>query len=272
MIRDPVAVLLRIYLALTLLFVFAPVLSLTLMSFQADKIQSFPIHNFSAKWYGEAWSNRNFREGFFTSLKVAALAAPIATTLGFVSAHVLVRYRPRRAMLYIALVSVPALVPLLLSGMALLMYYQQIHLYGSVWAIVAAHVCYCSPFALGLIRNSYESLNIEVEQAAQNLGASAERIVFQIVIPQLWPALVSAAAISFLLSWDEFILAWFVGGFTKTLPTVIYGTLGTTFDPSVNALGLMILLLSCSLLVTSLLMQHLMTRTRRAPQQTGLRN
>ena len=107
----------------------------------------------------------------------------------------------------IALVSVPALVPLILSGMALLMYYQEIRLSGTYWAIVAAHVCYCSPFALGFIRNSYESLNIEIEQAARDLGAGAPRIIFQIVIPQLWPALVSAFAISFLLSWDEFILA-----------------------------------------------------------------
>ena len=261
---DLPALVLRAYLVAALLFVFAPVISLGLMSFHEAKIQVFPIDAFSTKWYAVAWDNRDYRDGFWTSLKVAGLVAPIATTLGFVSAHVLVRYRPRREMLYIALVSVPALVPLILSGMALLMYYQEIRLSGTYWAIVAAHVCYCSPFALGFIRNSYESLNIEIEQAARDLGAGAPRIIFQIVIPQLWPALVSAFAISFLLSWDEFILAWFVGGFTKTLPTVIFGTLGTTFNPSVNALGVMVLVFSCTLLVTALLMQELVARTRKS--------
>ena len=260
---DSAALVLRAYLALALLFVFAPVLSLALMSFGAEKIQTLPIEGFSTKWYDEAWSNRDFREGFWTSIKVAIVVAPMATALGFISAHVLARYRPRYEMLYIALVSVPALVPLLLSGMALLMYYQEIRLHGTYWSIVAAHVCFCSPFALGFIRNTYESLNIEIEQAARDLGASAARIIFRIVIPQLWPALVSASAISFLLSWDEFILAWYVGGFTKTLPTVIYGTLGTSFNPSVNALGVMVLLFSGSLLVMALLMQQLVTRTRK---------
>ena len=264
MIRDVPSFLLRSYLVIALVFVFAPVFSLTLMSFHAEKIQTFPIEGFSTKWYRDAWANRDFLEGFWTSLKVAILVGPLATTLGFISAHVLARYRPRWEMLYIALVSVPALVPPLLSGMALLMYYQEIKLQGTYWAIVAAHVCFCSPFALGFIRNSYESLNIEIEQAARDLGAGPARIIFQIVIPQLWPALVSACAISFLLSWDEFILAWFVGGFTKTLPTVIYGTLGTTFNPSVNALGVMVLIFSCSLLVTALLTQQLFVRRRKS--------
>jgi len=121
--------------------------------------------------------------------------------------------------------------------MALLMYFQQIRLIGTLSAVIATHVCYASPFAMALIYILYERLNIELEQAASNLGASALRVIFQIVIPQLWPALVGAALLSFLISWDEFIMAWFVGGFAKTLPVVIYGMMGGAFNPSLNAMG-----------------------------------
>ena len=264
MARKWVPLMFRCYLGLILFFVFAPVISLTLMSFHGEKIQAFPIESLTLKWYGVAWNNRDFQEGFWTSIKVALMVAPAATTLGFISAHVLVRYRPKVEMLYIVTVSVPALVPLLLSGMALLIYYQRIGLFGTLWGVVIAQVCYCSPFAVGFIRNSYETLNREVELAARDLGAGSLRIIFTIVIPQLWPALVTSAAISFLISWDEFILAWFVGGFTKTLPTVIYGTLGSAFNPSVNAVGLMVLAFSFSLLVIAILMQRFFNRTRRS--------
>jgi spermidine/putrescine transport system permease protein len=260
--RSWAPLILRCYLGLMLFFVFAPVISLGMMSFHGEKIQTFPPENLTFKWYETAWNNRDFQEGFWTSIKVAFIVAPIATLLGFISAHVLVRYRPRYDMLYIAAVSVPALVPLLLSGMALLIYYQRIGLFGTMTGVVIAQVCYCSPFAVGFIRNSYESLNREVELAARDLGAGTLRIIFTIVIPQMWPALITSAAISFLISWDEFILAWYVGGFTKTLPTVIYGTLGSAFNPSVNAVGLMVLVFSFTLLVSALFLQHLISRAR----------
>ena len=254
--------LLRIYVGFVVLFVFTPILSLALMSFHEGKVQSFPIQSYSAVWYAEAWSNPVIREGLWTSLKIGLIVAPISTALGFISAHVLVRHTPRHETLYIAVVSLPALVPLLLSGMALLMYFQEIRLFGSIWAIVAAHVCYCSPFALGFIRNSYQSLNPEVEQAARDLGARPRQVIFGIVVPQLWPALLSAMAISFLLSWDEFILAWFVGGFTQTLPTVIYGMLGRAYTPSINVVGLMAMLVSIGLLITALMLQQIWIRNQ----------
>lgn len=247
--RNGHAVVLRVYLVVAFAYIFAPLAALILMSFHAGRIQSFPIESFSLRWYAEAWSNPAFRDGLWTSLRVAALVAPLSTVLGFISAHYLCRHPPRKPLVYAAFVSLPAFVPLLLSGIAMVPYYRQIHLYGSLWAIVAAHVCYCSPFALVMTYVSYQSLNIELEQAARNLGASARRVVISVVLPQLWPTLLAVAAISALISWDEFILAWFVGGFAKTLPTVIYGTLGTTFNPSLNAVGTMVTLFSAFLLV-----------------------
>lgn len=259
--RDGSTVVLRAYLVLIFVYIFAPFAALALMSFHAGKIQSFPIESFSLRWYAEAWNNPAFRDGLWTSLRVAALVAPLSTVLGFVSAHYLCRHTPRHPLIFAASISLPAFVPLLLSGMAMLAYYRQIHLYGSLWAIVAAHVCYSSPFALVMTYVSYRSLNIELEQAARNLGASSRRVIFSIVLPQLWPTLLAVAAISALISWDEFILAWFVGGFTKTLPTVIYGTLGTTFNPSLNAVGTMVTLFSAVLLVSAaLLIQRFMAK------------
>ena len=222
---------------MALLFVFAPAISLVLFSFHEGKIQSFPIEAYSTRWYKEAWENPDLREGFRNSVLVSNVVSLVSVVFGFLGAHLLCRRRPRGQLFYVAFVSLPVVIPLLLSGIALLMFFQQIHIVGTLWAIIIAHICFSSPFALALIRNPYERLNIELEQAAYNLGASPIGIIFRIVIPQLWPALIAAGLLCFLVSWDEFILAWFVGGFTKTLPVVIYGMMGTSFNPSLNAVG-----------------------------------
>jgi spermidine/putrescine transport system permease protein len=253
----PVRILLRLYLVFIFAYLFAPVVALILFSFQDAPIQSFPIESVSTRWYAAAWHNTDFRDGVLTSVGVAVPVAVLSTGLGLLSAHVLCRRRPRREFAYLALVSLPCLMPALLSGMALLIYDQQIRLAGTSWAIIVAHTCYCSPFALALIRNPYARLNVELELAARNLGASRLRVFLQIVVPQLWAALASAAALSFLVSWDEFVIAWFVGGFTKTLPTVVYGMLGTSLNPSVNALGTVVVLLSGVLLSLVLWLQGL---------------
>ena len=113
---------------------------------------------------------------------------------------------------------------------------------------MVAHACYCSPFAFVVLFLAYQRLNPELEQAAVNLGATPSSVIFTIVLPQIRRSFVAALLLTALVSWDEFVLAFFVGGFTKTLPTVIYTTVATSFDPSVNALGVMVTICSATLL------------------------
>ena len=251
-----------VYLAVAFLFIFAPIISLSVFSFHAGRIQSFPIEEFSTKWYQAAWENRQLREGLRNSFLIGIAVSIAATGLGFLSAHVLCRHRPRYELFYLALIILPVLLPLLLSGMALLMYFQRIQLTGSLWAVMVAHITYASPFAMVLIYDPYQGLNVELEQAARNLGAGRVRTILQIVIPQLWPALISAALLSFLISWGEFVLAWFVSGFSRTLPVVIYGMLSGTFSPVLNAIGTMVIGISVILLVVVFAFQTLAYRTR----------
>lgn len=259
--RTPWLVLiLRIYVIIAFFFIFAPVISLAMFSFQEGKIQSFPIEAYSMTWYLEALANHDIMVGVGNSVIVGVPVSVLSTVLGFLSAHLVCRRKSRSELGYIAFVSLPLVVPLLLSGMASVMYFQRIRLAGTLWAIVVAHTCFCSPFAFAVMRNPYERLNIELEQAASNLGASQWRVILQIVIPQLWPAITAAGLVSFLVSWDEFILAWFVGGFEKTLPVVIYGMMGTAFNPSLNAVGTVNVGISALVLCTTFILMSVMDR------------
>jgi len=249
--------LLRAYLCLALVCLAVPVLSMIWLSFDANQLPSIPIRNYSLHWYEEVWQNPDIREGLINSVIVGLSVAALSVLLGLVSAYWLCRrLSARMSPLYVSIVSLPCFAPLLLAGMAMLMYFQTIQLAGNIGAIIAAHTCYCSPFALSLIRLSYERLNPELECAARNLGAGNFRTIFMIIVPQLWPALAAAAMLSFLVSWDEFVMSWFVGGFTKTLPMVLYDMIGSSYNPSVNAVGTVVTLVSGVVLFTVLVLSQ----------------
>ena len=236
------------YLVVLYAYLFAPVFALLLFSFQGGRVQGLPLEGVTLGWYRAAFESAAFQAGLGTSLLVAVLVSPLSTGLGFASAHLMCRRQLRYPLLDAAFVSIPAFVPPVLSGLVMLTYFQRLGLDGTIWAIVVAHACYCSPFAFVVLFLAYQRLNQELEQAAVNLGATSSSVLFSIVLPQIRRPLVAALLLTALVSWDEFVLAFFVGGFTKTLPTVVYTTVATSFDPSVNALGVVVMVFSAVLL------------------------
>lgn len=248
--------LLRAYLLAVTMFVAAPLLSLMLFSFQEDKVPSLPIRALSLRWYHVAWHTDALHEGLLNSVKVGVTVAIGSTLLGFISARSLSRAGFRAKLAYAALITIPALVPILLSAIALLMYFERIHISGTLAAISIAHICYSSPFAMVLIHRAHERLNVETELAARNLGAKDLQVTLQVVAPQLWPTLLASALLCFLLSWDEFIIAWFLGGFRQTLPVVTYTMMGGSLNPSLNAVGTCAVLVSGFLISVVLLLQQ----------------
>jgi spermidine/putrescine transport system permease protein len=238
----------RCYLTAAFFYLFAPVFALLLFSFQAGAVQAFPFTGPTLHWYAVAFDNPAYRSGLRTSVVVAGLVALISTALGFASAHLLCRGRARWPLLLSAFVSIPAFVPLLVSGLFTLAWFQRLAIDGTLGAIVAAQVCYCSPFAFVLVFLAYQRLDPALEHAAVNLGANPASVLVSITLPQLRWTLIAALLMTALVSWDEFILAFFVGGFVRTLPTVIYSAVATSFDPSVNAVGVVVTAASAMLL------------------------
>ena len=238
-----------------------PLLTVVVMAFNDSRIQVLPLKGLTKRWFEEAIASADLRGAFFNSIQIASITALTSGCLGLASAHLVTRKLSMKSgMLYGFLVSIPCLVPLLVCGFALLVYYRQTGLIGTKFGIVIAHTCFTSPFAFAIIRNAYYGLNMELEYAARNLGASESQVMIRVVVPQLAQAIVGAAAVAFLFSWDEFILAWFVGGFHKTIPTAIYGALGTAYAPSINALAT----LSMTISIVGLIMLLLANRRSRA--------
>jgi spermidine/putrescine transport system permease protein len=131
----------------------------------------------------------------------------------------------------------PPCVPLVILGLAFLIYLKEIHLSGSLTSVVISHVVIASSFALGIVRMRLSEMDASLEEAAWNLRAGQWRAIREVVLPQAAPAIIAALLITMAVSWDEFIVAWFVSGLDVTLPVAIFNELQGQVSARINAIG-----------------------------------
>jgi spermidine/putrescine transport system permease protein len=243
------AVLRYLLLSAVLIFTISPLASIFLVSISRGRLQDIASASFDLHWYKEALSNPIIVQSFFTSAFIAAAAAVLSVFLAFGSVRLVRRLPPAAALAFSVGIGIPAILPAFISGFSFHIYYQSIGLDGTVLGIVSTHVLYVSPIAFFLLYLSHRNLNPQLEDCARNLGASEHQVALQVVLPQLAKACIGAAIICALISWDEFIITWFVSGFHKTLPTLVYGMLGNTIDPALFAVGTLIILVSLAFVV-----------------------
>ncbi len=224
-----------------------PVSAVLLLSFHEGQIPRFPVESCSTKWYFAAIHDRELRLAFFNSFKVATIVSVFATVLGCLTGRTLCRNRWAPKLLIMAFVCVPFLIPVQVSAIALSAYFQYLGIGRGLPALVVAHTCYVLPLCVVVFRLGYEHVDATTELAAMNLGASRLETFLDITLPQLTPSIVASLLLAFLISWDEFVISWYVSGYSKTLPAVIFGRLGGLLDPSIFAAGMISFVVSVAL-------------------------
>jgi spermidine/putrescine transport system permease protein len=237
------------FLALLFAFMATPMLVVVVFSFDANRFPAIPWGGFSLKWHLAVLEDGMIADAFLNSLKVGFGTAVISTVLGFAAAYIDYRWRFRGQSAFVLLVAMPPAVPVTILGMAMLAFLSRIGLFGTVEAIMACHVVLATSFAMALIRLRLGELGPEVEQAAWNLGASPSVAVLRIVVPFCKPALIASFFLSAAVSFDEFMIAWFVGGVHETLPVRILNLLQGQVNPKINAIGTLVLVVSITLVL-----------------------
>jgi spermidine/putrescine transport system permease protein len=232
-------------------FIMAPIVSIVVFSFNADRFPSLPWGGFSLKWYEAVLSDYMVRAGFLRSLKVSAIVAVLATTIGFCTAYLDYRFRFTGKLPFLILACLPPTVPVLILGLSMLSFFSMIDLVGRIEGVIVGHVVLCSPFAMALIRMRMADLDPDIEPAAWNLGASRLGTIRQVVLPFCAPAILAALSITAAVSFDEFMIAWFVSGLEETLPVRILALLQGQVSPRINAIGSMVFAISITLVVIS---------------------
>jgi spermidine/putrescine transport system permease protein len=249
------------YLGLVYLFIFLPVITLMLFSFQDGLVPVPPFHGPSLRWYETLFANERMTAALRNSVLVGLASAAIATLLGFLAAYGLARYRPVAASAVRGVLIAPLAVSYLVIGLGLSLGANELGIVHSLTLVTLGHVVINLPLAFAIILSQMNEPQERLEKAARDLGASEIKVLALITVPVLLPGLLAAFALSFTLSWDEFVIALLLSRFDVTLPVEIWSALRTGLDPETNAVGTLVFLLSVGLLAVTYLV---VSRLRRS--------
>jgi putative spermidine/putrescine transport system permease protein len=248
----------RGFVALMYLFMLSPLLFVVWLSFFKDAILFFPPSGYTLAWYLKAWDNQSFASGFIFSIQIALLAAICGVVLGVLAALGLARHRFRGGDAVNTLLLSPLLVPGIVAGIAIYLFYLRaenlldVDIVGTYGGLVVAHVCLTIPWTVRLVSASMAGLDPSIEEAARNLGATARVAFLRVTLPMLRPAIVAAGLFSFIVSFENLELSLtLVGPGHTTLPIAIMQYLEFNLDPTIAAVSsVQILLLGIVMLIT----------------------
>ncbi|MCZ6862691.1 MAG: ABC transporter permease [Alphaproteobacteria bacterium] len=236
---------LGIYALLYLAFLYIPVLFLPLFSFNDSLFITFPLKGFTTNWYGQMLTNEPMHAALMNSIKVGATTAVIATILGIFGAKAVTRFRIPGQKPVIFLIMLPLVIPGILLGVALLILLSRLGVPLSLYTVTLGHILITVPFAMATLIARFEGFDKSMEEAAADLGDNAWWTFWRVTFPMVFPGVLASLLLCFTISFDEFIMAFFLAGTDPTLPIYIYGQLRFPQKlPSVLALGACILVIS----------------------------
>lgn len=251
------------YLVLIYAFIFLPVATLVLFSFQGSTVPVPPFNGPSLRWYGELFADGRLMSALGNSVVVGLVSASGATVLGFLAAYGLARFRPTGTQALRALLMAPLGVSYLVVALGLSLSANQLGVSRSLTLVTIGHVVINLPLAFAIILSQMNPAQATLERAARDLGAGEFTVLRTVTVPVLAPGLVAAFLLAFTLSWDEFIIALLLARFDVTLPVEIWSALRTGLDPKTNAAGTLVFALSFTLLGVAFAVLRRRTERRR---------
>jgi spermidine/putrescine transport system permease protein len=244
---------LRWYAVLFMLFLYVPILLIPLFSFNSALYVKFPLEHFTLDWYVKLMARGPVFEALGNSFRVGVTVSIIATLIGVVAAKAMARRRlPGRGPI-LGFIMLPLVVPGIIFGVALLVLISKLGVPLSLYTVALGHLVICLPFAVSTLRPRFEGFDQSIEEASADLGENGWFTFWRITFPVVAPGVVASLLMCFTISFDEFIMAFFLSGTDQTLPIFIWGQLRFPQQfPSLLALSSLILLASFAITFLSL--------------------
>ena len=245
-VTRPVRWLLRIGTAITLAFLYAPLLVILIYAFNTTRVQRWPPDGLTLAWFRRALENSGARHALWTSVEVGLAATAIALVLGTLAAYALARFAffGRSAISF--LIILPIALPGIVTGMALNSTFSQVLKVDlTLFTIIVGHATFCIVVVFNNVVARLRRTSASFEEASADLGAHTWQTFWLVTFPQLRSALVAGALLAFALSFDEVIVTTFTAGDRETLPIWILTNLSRPNQlPVVNVVGVVVILLS----------------------------
>jgi spermidine/putrescine transport system permease protein len=250
--------LLPLYAALFLVFLYGPILLMTLFSFNDNIFATFPLKSITLKHYASLAATPGMINALRNSLRLGLCVSALSTLLGLLAAIAFTRYPLPFKTSLSGLILLPLVVPSVILGVALLVILRRILDFElSLWTIGAGHLLLCVPFSMLVLMSRLEGFDRSLEEASSDLGESAWMTFWRVTFPLALPGIIASLLMSFTVSFDEFVLAFFLSGTEPTLPIYLFSQLRfPQYLPRMLALGSSILFLSAILVVCSELLRQ----------------
>lgn len=240
---------LRIYALVYLVFLYAPILLLPLFAFNDGTIIAFPLKGFTLEWFNQMFANDTLGRALKNSLIIAVGSATLATCFGIFAARAGTRFNFPFKGGIMGLIMLPLVLPEIIVAVSLLVVLLGMGVTLSIFTVMLGHILICTPYAIAILNTAFNSLDRSLEEAAYDLGETKWSTFRLITLPLVMPGLISSFLISFTISLDEFIIAFFLAGNEPTLPTYIFSQLRFPKQiPMIMALGTCLVLASIVLL------------------------
>ena len=247
----------------TMLFFYVPIVLLVVNSFNANR-QGTIWHGFTFQWYVDLFTSpkgRDIWRALSNTLLVATVATVISTVIGTSAAFALHKYKTAFQKYHYFLIYTPLVVPEILIGTSLLLFFAAIHVQLSFWTVVLAHVTFCISYVAMAVLARLQDFDMTILEAARDLGASSWTTTWRVLVPIILPGIFAGALLAFTLSIDDFVITFFVKGpGTMTLPIQIQGMIKRGSLSLINALSTLLLAVT---FLAILIYQMVMRRHRK---------
>lgn len=229
----------KAYLIAILAFFYLPILYVVVFSFNESKSLS-NFTGFSFRWYEQMFANRTMMESIYYTVVIAVLATIISTIVGTLAAIGLSKSRRIIKETVIQVNNLPMLNPEIVTAIGLMLFFTSLNIQFGFMTLLLAHIIFCIPYVMLSIMPKLRQLDDNLAEAALDLGCTPFQALVKVIIPQIMPGIVSGALIAFTMSFDDFVISYFVTGpGINNISTYVYSSV-KRINPSVNALSTII--------------------------------
>ena len=239
----------RFYLIIILAFLYLPILTLIVFSFNESKTMA-KWGGFSLKWYGELFTNSTILSAIMVTLSIAVLASLIATVIGTFAAIGINNFKKRPKAFMMSLSYIPLVNADIVTGISMLLLFILLQVPRGYLTLLVAHITFCLPYTVLSVLPRLKTMDKALYEAALDMGATPRQAIRRVVIPDIMPGIVTGLILAFTLSFDDFVISFFTTqGMLSNLSIYIYGMAKKGIKPEINALSAIMFVVVMLLLI-----------------------
>lgn len=238
----------KIFMILMMIFFYAPIVYIIIFSFNSSRSLT-NFDGFSLRWYEKMFNDRTMMESVVYTIVIAVLSTIISTVVGTMTSIGLSKSRPVLKKTVEQINNFPIMNPEIVTAIGLLMFFSALGVKKGFGTLLLAHVMFCIPYVMLSVTPKLRSLDPNLADAAMDLGATPWQALTKVIVPQVMPGIISGALIAFTMSFDDFVISYFVTGNGVSNISILVYTMSKRINPSINALSTLVIFIITVVLI-----------------------